>query len=68
MERQVKRKRRKKVWIDGNKLVEIDGNRMVDYELNGNGYSAKLNKFIENREKLLEEENNKSAANKKDKK
>ncbi len=50
-------KRSKKIWVDGNTLVEKDGARMVDFELNGNGYSAKLKAFIEKRDQALEEQN-----------
>lgn len=49
--------KRKKVWVDGNTLVEKDGARMVDFELNGNGYSAKLKAFIEKRDQALDEQN-----------
>ncbi len=49
--------KRKQVWIDGNTLVEKDGARMVDFELNGNGYSAKLKAFIAKRDQALDEQN-----------
>ena len=35
--------------------LKIDGEKMVDFELNGNGYSAKLKAFIAKRDKALEE-------------
>lgn len=50
-------KKSNKIWIDGNTLVKIDGEKMVDFELNGNGYSAKLKAFIAKRDKALEEAN-----------
>lgn len=49
--------KRKQIWIDGNTLVERDGARMVDFELNGNGYSAKLKAFIAKRDQALDEQN-----------
>lgn len=49
--------KRKRIWIDGNTLVEKDGARMVDFELNGNGYSAKLKAFIAKRDQALDEQN-----------
>lgn len=48
-------KKSNKIWVDGNTLVKIDGEKMVDFELNGNGYSAKLKAFIAKRDKALEE-------------
>lgn len=48
-------KKSNKIWVDGNTLVKIDGEKMVDFELNGNGYSAKLKAFITKRDKALEE-------------
>lgn len=49
-------KTNKKVWVDGNTLVKIDGEKMVEYELNGNGYPAKLKAFITRREEALKEQ------------
>ena len=48
-------KKSNKIWVDGNTLVKIDGEKMVDFELDGNGYSAKLKAFIAKRDKALEE-------------
>lgn len=49
--------KKEKIWVDGNTLVEKDGARMVDFELNGNGYSAKLKAFIAKRDQALDEQN-----------
>jgi len=48
---------KEKKWIDGDTLVKMDGARQEDFELNGNGYTAKLSEFIRKREASLDEHN-----------
>ena len=43
-------------WISGNELVKKEGEDLVTEEVSGNGYTAQLRRFIEQRDRRLEEE------------
>ena len=51
-----------KIWVDANELIELDGNSMADFEINGNGYLAKLKAFIAKRDMLLKQQENSKKA------
>ena len=44
------------VWISGDELVRKVGEELVNEEINGNGYSAQLKRFIAERDRKLQEE------------
>ena len=43
-------------WISGNELVKKEGEDLVTEEVSGNGYTAQLRRFIEQRDRRLQEE------------
>ena len=47
--------KRNLVWVDGDTIVRLDGEKILNDEINGSGYTAKLNAFIAQREKALKE-------------
>ena len=43
-------------YITGDELVRKEGEDLVEEEINGSGYSAQLKRFIADRDKRLEED------------